>query len=169
MLVISRGSKLPWQIWMAAMTLGNWLLRDGPFWCCCPLVAKHQHLLVFCEYLFKSILASILAWQNPKSTAIHFFQVSTQSLAICMALLSLVDLSTANNRLQSLTYLLSSLTATFWSLRGHSWLLILFQRADKSYCFLHRRLHEPRCFPVSHSAERSNLFRRKRHSNMSEH
>lgn len=73
MLVISRGSKLPWQIWMAAMTLGNWLLRDGQFWCCSPLVAKHQHLLVFCEYLFKSILASIPAWQNSKSTAIHFF------------------------------------------------------------------------------------------------
>lgn len=81
MLVISRGSKLPWQIWMAAMTLGNWLLRDGPFWCCCPLVAKHQHLLVFCEYLFKSILASILAWQNPKSTAIHIFSSFTSEFS----------------------------------------------------------------------------------------
>lgn len=28
--------------------------------------------------------------------------------------------------------------ASLWSLRGHSWLLILFQRADKSCCFLCR-------------------------------
>ncbi len=30
---------------------GKRLLRDGPFWCYCPLVAKHQHLLVFCTCL----------------------------------------------------------------------------------------------------------------------
>lgn len=63
------------------------------------------------------------------------FKDSPQSLGNCVAFLSLADLSTTNNRLQSLTYLFSSWTAPLWSLRGHSWLLSYFSELTKAIVY----------------------------------